>query len=412
LASLLVFELGLNRTEVRVPSILRNLIQGVAAALLLLWMWREATSDLFSLVTTSTVLAVLGFALQGTIANLFAGLSLQLDPAFHLGEWIKFGDVEGKILEVRWRNVLLQNRDGDVIILPNSDLLSQRVDHLGGPRDVHRLAVDVGFHYRHPPNTVKQVMVEAALRTPGVLATPAPDCLLTGFADSSVTYQLRFWVNDVEGENVIASNVRTRMWYAARRADLEIPYPIRTVVHPDVQDGVREAEIARHADALAGVELFASLDAEDRLRLAQGMREAHFGDGEPIIRQGDPGDSCYLIAHGEVSVRLGVDGMERELKRLRAGELFGDMSLVTGEPRNATCVALGDVACRVVDRAAFRRVLDARPALAERISATLAARQTELEAEREGLSAAARARRERETQSTLLRRIRAVFNLG
>jgi small-conductance mechanosensitive channel/CRP-like cAMP-binding protein len=412
LATLVVFELGLSRYGVRVPSIMRNLVQVVVATLVLVWMWRDATNDLFSLVTTSAVLAALGFALQGTIANLFAGLSLQLEPAFQIGEWIEVGDVTGRILEVRWRNVLLATRDGDVVIVPNADLVSHRVTHLGGSDDFHRVGLTIGFHYRHPPNVVRRMLVGAARGAPGVLATPEPDCLVWDVADSAVTYRLRVWITDIEHEHAITSEIRARIWYAARRAGLEIPFPIRTLVHAEVDTASAEAEHARRAAVLGRAELFAQLDEEARALLASGMREEHFAAGEPVLRQGDAGDACYLVASGTVSVRLGVDGLEHEMTRLGPGELFGEMSLVTGEPRTASVIALTDVACHVVDRAAFRHLLDARPDVADRLSAVLAARQTELEDEREGLTAAARARREAETRSRLLHRIRAAFHMN
>jgi len=411
LVGLIAFDVVLARAGLLVPSILRNLIRGSLAAVVLLWLWREATGDIVSLVTTSTVLAVLGLALQGTIANLFAGLTLQLERSFQLGQWIQVGEHVGRILEVRSRHTALLTRDGDLVLVPNAELVSQQVVHLGGPGGAERISCEVGFHYRHPPNVVRAVLLDAAREVPGVLAFPEPDCLVAAFADSAIEYSLRCWIADFEHVDPIASEVRARLWYAARRAGLEIPFPIRTLVHPTDEAAERAGARGAHAAALARVELFAGLSDADRDLLAAGVHEARFAAGERIIRQGEPGDSLYLIDAGTVSVRLAVDGIEREVRTLGGGALVGEMSLVTGEPRTASCVALTDVVCRVLARSAFRQLLDARPEVAEMVSAVLAARQAELEGEREGLSAAARARREAETRSRLLSRIRAAFHL-
>src|SRR5262249_49813876 len=148
---------------------------------------------------------------------------------------------------------------------------------------------------------------------------------------------------------------------------------------------------------------------ESRERLANQLREQRFAAGEDIIRQGAPGDSLFLISHGRVDVRVGVDGVHRSLAVLGPGQFFGEMSLMTGEHRQATCTAISDTVCYVVDQAAFRCVLDVRPAVAEDISTLLAGRLSELEASREGLNEEAKARRTRETRSHLLSAIRRAF---
>ena len=98
----------------------------------------------------------------------------------------------------------------------------------------------VGFHYRHPPNEVKRILLDAVLGAPGVRSTPVPDCILLDFADSAITYALRYWISDFTHHAAIESAVRTQIWYAARRGGLEIPFPIRTIVMPSVAAEVED----------------------------------------------------------------------------------------------------------------------------------------------------------------------------
>src|SRR6185503_6861686 len=103
-----------------------------------------------------------------------------------------------------------------------------------------------------------------------------------------------------------------------------------------------------HQDRLSvlkRIEIFAPLDDSHREVLAQGIRSVNFAGGEAIIRQGEPGDSLYVLKEGEVAIRVAVDGAEREVAKLKTGDFFGEMSLMTGEPRRATVAATGDVAC-------------------------------------------------------------------
>ncbi|HZP42858.1 MAG TPA: mechanosensitive ion channel family protein [Candidatus Binatia bacterium] len=415
LCAIVVFDFALRRRQI--PSILRDLAQAVMLFGIVLVVLRSSGVDPFSLLTTSAVVtAVVGLALQNTIANVFAGLALPIERTIQIGDWVKVGDHVGRIVELEWRAALLVTKDGDSVIVPNAQLLGSEVVNYSRPNDAHRMWLRVGFHYRHPPNEVRRVLLGALRGAPDVLEVPAPDCFPVEFGDSAIVYALRYWIADFERESPIDGEVRTRVWYAAQRAGLEMPFPIRTIVAagPAVEHhpAQRESELAERLDALAGVDVFAPLEDADRELLARGMKRVHFGAGERIIEQGDFGDSLYLIRSGEIAVHLALDGVRRQVARLDAGDFFGEMSLITGEPRNASCTAVSDAVCYVIDHRTFRSLLDAKPDLARDLSAVLARRQMALDGEREGLSAEARARREAETQSNLLDRIRGFFGLG
>jgi CRP-like cAMP-binding protein len=175
---------------------------------------------------------------------------------------------------------------------------------------------------------------------------------------------------------------------------------------PSQDDGSERRE------RLRAIELFAPLDDAALERLAARTRRLDFTAGEPIVRQGEAGDTVYVVHEGEVGVRVQVDGSIAEVATLRPGQIFGEMALLTGEPRSASCTARTEVSCYVIDRAVFEALLAQHPDIAERLAAMLAARQAALEAEREGLSAAAQARREAEQQSRLRTRIRDLLGIG
>lgn len=416
-ADMLVFDFVLRRFRVRFPSVLRDLLQAFAFVVAILLVVRRSGVNLLHFVTTSAVLtAVVGLALQSTLANLFAGLSLQLERNVGIGDWVQAAGRMGQVLQTRWRSTTIQTRDGDLVVLPNSLLLSQDVVNYSRPTPAHRVSVRVGFHYRHPPNEVRDALLPAVAAAPGVLPHPAPDCFPVEFGDSAIVYAIRYWIRDFAREEAIGGEVLTRIWYASKRAGLEIPFPIRTVLMTEMTEeklsSETQLEFAERLALLSRIDLFRPLDAADRTLLAEGMRQVRFARGEEIIRQGEPGDSLYLIQSGDVSVQLTVDGHRSEVARLGAGQFFGEMSLVTGEPRAATCAAQTDVTCYVIDHAAMERVLAARPQLAEEISAVLGERQLALESERSELSAEARARRAAEESRRLLVRIRQFFQMG
>jgi small-conductance mechanosensitive channel/CRP-like cAMP-binding protein len=409
---LIVFELALSRVRLAPAPILRDVLQGGAFFVLVLAVLGQSGVNVLSLVTTSAVItAVIGLALQSTIANLFAGLSLQLDDSLHIGDWIRVGPHTGRISQMNWRATCLLTKDGDTVIVPNAELLRLEVENYSTPTRAHRVTMQLNFHYDHAPNHVRRVLLQAVAGAPGVLDEPAPDCFPRDFGESAVAYALRFYIEDFGRDAGIEGEVRTRIWYAARRAGLEIPYPIRRVYMTEAGGEGAERDLEERLGALSRIELFAPLEPREKDLLAQGMALARFAAGERIIRQGEPGDSLFLIQEGEVSVTLEAEGAQRDLAILRPGEFFGEMSLMTGAPRASTCTARTDVTCYVLDQRAFRRLLTERPKVAEDISMVIVSRQMRLQAERQGISEEARDRRAREASSRLLGLIRDFFQI-
>lgn len=407
LLGLVVFDLVLPAVGTGVPSILRDVVLVATAALAVTACLRLAGVDVLPILTTSAVLtAVVGLALQPTIANVFGGLSLQLDRTLGEGDWVETGGRSGRIVEIGWRSTRLVTRDGDTLFLPNSQLLSGEVLNLSQPTGAHRTSVEAHVHNSHPPGKVRALLVEAARDVPGVLAYPPPDCVVQALSDPAITYAVRFWLAEFEREPAIAGEVRARMWYAIRRAGLgSPPAEIRVAA-------LAEKPRPSPDTVLRASELLAPLDDDARTELAERMRRLDFTAGEAIFHQGADGDSLYVIERGQVGVRVEVDGSSAEVATLGPGDVFGEMSLLTGEPRTATCTARTEVRCWIVDRAAFETLLADRPQLLESLSATLAARQSALEAQRAGLSSATRVRGDADQRSRLLGRMRELFGMG
>jgi small-conductance mechanosensitive channel/CRP-like cAMP-binding protein len=401
---LVVFDVALRRRAI--PSVVRDMTQIVAVAIVFVGILFERGFDPVSLAATGGVLtAVVGFALQSTIANVFAGVALPIEHQIGIGDWIEVGGVVGRVHEIKWRATAVVTKDGDTVIVPNNQLITTSVTNYSRPTPAHRAALEVHFSYRHPPNEVRAMLLDAVRGPSGVLQQPPADCFPVRFGESGVTYLLRVWVDDFLTLDPVLGDVRARVWYAARRAGLEIPYPVRTIVAAAAPAEAADDRLA----ALDRIDLFAPIEGASRARLAGEMREQRFGAGEDVIRQDDPGDSLFIVARGAVDVRVAVDGVRRSIARLGPGQFFGEMSLMTGEPRQATCRAATDTVCWVVDQALFRSVLDAQPSIAEDISGILAERQVELDASKEDLSAEAHARRTHETRSRLLGAIRRAF---
>jgi small-conductance mechanosensitive channel/CRP-like cAMP-binding protein len=330
------------------------------------------------LVTTSAVSAVvLGFALQDTLGNAFAGLAIQSEKPFNVGHWVTVGEHEGRVAEVTWRATKLRTKSGNFVIVPNNVVAKEAVVNYSEPAAPTRLYVDVGASYLVPPNAVKAAIAEALRNCPLVLTAPAPDVVLLAFDASAITYRARFWVQDYEADERARDQVRTAIYYSFQRHQIEIPWPISVEYKGELPQADRDDRRREVAASLSNTDLFSPLPEEVRNAIASACVVAEYGNGEGIVRQGEPGQSMFIVARGEVSVLL-EPGRE-EVARIGAGGYFGEMSLLTGEPRTATVVALGDVSVIELNADLFRRLAAEHPAAIEQMAVSAMTRRADRE---------------------------------
>ncbi len=329
------------------------------------------------LVATSAVSAVVvGFALQDTLGNAFAGLALQSEKPFHVGQWVRVGELEGRVAEITWRATKLRTKTGNFVIVPNNIVSKEAITNYSEPAAPTRIEVEVGATYLAPPTSVKRAIVEALGNCPRVLAEPAPDVLLVNFDSSAITYRARFWIDDYERDEAARDQVRTAIYYAFQRDGIEIPWPIKVVyrrrwVEPDPVARQQERE-----RLLAGIDLFVPLTDAERAEIAASTTTRVFGQGEAIVRQGEAGHSMFVICRGGANVTVD-DG--HQVATIEAGGYFGEMSLLTGQPRTATVTAAVDATVLEIDADVFRRLADTNAAAVEKIGLAAVSRRAELE---------------------------------
>ena len=330
------------------------------------------------LLTTSAVGAVVvGFALQDTLGNLFAGLAIQIEKPFRVGQWVQFGDREGQVQEIPWRATKLRTKAGQFLIVPNSVVAKDPVLNYSEPTVPTRIDVEVGASYGVPPNDVKRVMQEAMSNCDLVMRAPLPQVVIKDFGDSAVIYLAQFWIEDYALDRSARDLVRSSIWYAFRRHNIEIPWPIQIQYERDEEPIRTDTHIAAAAEHLGAVDLFKPLSAESRSRLSAASREHLFASGESIVRQGADGDSMFVILSGQARVVLEPAG--QELAVIPAGGFFGEMSMLTGDKRTATVKATTDTLVLEIAAKDFRELAVANPGLLDHISTTVAARRTGLD---------------------------------
>jgi small-conductance mechanosensitive channel len=415
----LLFAALLPRARLHVPRILQDVVVAIASVITVVTILSNSGVNLSGLIATSAVgTAVIGFSLQDVIGNIAGGLALQIDNSIEVGDWVKFGDVTGKVIEIRWRYTAIETRNWETVLVPNSQLMKSQVQVLGarqGAPKLWRRWVYFNVDYRFQPSDVIAHVTQAvrSAKLDRVASEPAPNCVMIELAESYGRYAVRYWLNDLAVDDPTDSEVRTLIYFALQRHGMRLSIPAHAIFLTEESSLRAEAkqkkEVERRQQALKRVELFQTLSNIEQEELARSLTYAPFTRGEVVTRQGAEAHWLYLIEEGEVSIRVSDAGAEKEVAQLKGGSFFGEMSLMTGEKRSATAIALSDVECFRLDKEAFKAIIQRRPDLAEHLARVLSHRKVELVAVREGMDL--ESSRKSRTEEDLLARIRTFFSI-
>jgi len=333
--------------QANVPRLFRDLSRvflilcGVATILSVVW-----GADLGGVIAALGVGSiVIGLALQDTLGNLFSGIALLFERPFTEGDWITVDDLTGKVIEINWRSVHLLTRELEMLIIPNAVLAGATIRNYRRPQKLHVEPVDVGFSYDDPPNKIKEVMKETALATRGVLDKPEPVIQTISYDDSSISYRVKLFMSDYDKVPQVRDEFVTRIWYAAERYGLNIPFPIRTLYHNPPTKTDTAGVINGYLKHLHDFPIFASIDRQIIEDLAHNATKKAFGKGEKAIAQGEHTQEIYMIVTGKASVTIKPDSSFREeiVAELSHGDFFGESALSGKNISPVSVMALSDL---------------------------------------------------------------------
>lgn len=337
-----------------------------------------APEAFLALGVASSVL--IGLALKDTLGNLFAGLALQSEKPFHVGDWVVVSGEEGQVVQATWRATKIRTKAGNFVIIPNSRISLDAITNYSMPTPVTRLERRIRMGYEVPPNLFKKIAVEACQDVPEILKDPKPDVLTHEYSEYAILYRCRFWVDGYRRSEPISNKFLTLLYYRLERAGIVLPVPARDVRVTQVESP-EEAEVADARRAFVDrVDLFAPLPETVKELIASSLEAVTFASNEAIVRQGDKGDSMFFIHRGGVRIVLESDGSETDVTTLEAGQYFGEMSLLTGEARTATAYAVGDVDAFLLHKNSFKSILEENPFVLKHIGEVMVERREGLEA--------------------------------
>ncbi|XGB41869.1 MAG: mechanosensitive ion channel family protein [Nodosilinea sp. LVE1205-7] len=369
----------------RVPKLLIDLARLflilLGSAIVLATVWNADLAGLVTALGVSSV--VIALALQDTLGSIMSGIALLFERPFSVGDWLYVGGVVGQVIDINWRAIRLQTLEREMVIIPHKVISGETIRNFNQPFQLHGERIRLGFSYNDPPNLARQVLKSTALETQGILSDPEPQIFTVSYDDFAVTYEVKFFIRDYAELEEIRNRFMTRVWYAAQRNHLTIPFPSRTLYHFHGPTTQAKQISEKFTDSLNSLPAFVPLDKQQQKLKSpsQGIMLQHFAAGESIVRQGYTGNALYIIVSGQAQVTT-TNSLEQEVEvlTLKAGEFFGEMALFSGEPSAVSVIATEDLEVLMIDAFVVNQMIDRQPSFAREISQILEIRRRTIQA--------------------------------
>lgn len=390
-----VVEISAASGRFQVPALLRGVMRVIVTGATAFFVLRDVLGVNITplLASTALITAVVGFALQGVLGNLLAGMSLNLTGSLSKRDWVVIDEVEGQVDEMNWRETWVVTREHIPVRIPNSKVADAHIQNLSRPEGPRRCSIFVDASYDDSPDTVIDAMLAAAAAVPEVRRMPAPSAMVLEYKSYGIGYELWVWLDRYPQRRPIQGEVRRHIWYQFRREGIQIPYPVtdqvlnnfmeRAIVPASppaepaggrrIAEGLLRSNFARQV--LQNTEGQLLVPEEELSAWAGGLPTRRYGRDEIVFRQGEEGDSCYVVLSGRLEGRIHhrESGKESTFE-VEPGAVMGEMSLVTGLPRMADIRVKESAELLQISAAEFAAFLGRHAGVVEQVSRLVAER--------------------------------------
>lgn len=425
LSVILLFQIILPLLKFQFASILEDIFAIIGYLLWAMIRLHYAGVDLSGIVTTSAVItAVIAFSMQDTLGNILGGVAIQIDRSIQIGDWVKVGDINGRVVDIRWRSTAIETRNWETVVIPNSILMKNTFSVLGRRNhqpEQWRRWVWFNVSYDTPPEKVIAVAEKAVLSAyiPNVAKFPKANCVMMDYDHGTARYAIRYWLTDLFQDDPTDSKVRVHLFAGLKRAGISPAIPKNTIhlvkETEKLAEQKQQNELEKRKTMLRQHGLFRSLNDEEINILAENLKYAPYVAGDTITQQGNIAHWLYIIFQGSVQVSVASEGGSSEnlsvIKASQEGNIIGEMGLMTGEPRKATVEALDNVSCYRLDKPTFETVIRSRPEIVDDISTIIAERQQQLSETLKDMDEHRRKQFKQNHKQELLVKIRKFFKL-
>lgn len=339
----------------------------------------------------------IGFGLQHIADDFISGLILLFERTLKVNDLIELDDYRfqglvGRITEVNLRSTIIRTLDDGDVVIPNSQIINNRVLNWSHRTSVARLKIPVGVSYDSDPILVTELLLKSAYMEPGICSKPIPKAMFMAFGEDALEFELWVWV-DMNQRFDVQSSLHFSIEYNLRQHNIEIAFPQRDVwirnIPPQSNSNYplfnrqldfhhRSVETAPPTlkNMLRQVSYFANFsDLEIRQLIEIGHRQRKT-TGTILFHEGEPGDSFYILLEGSVDIL--AEKLNRHLATLEQGQFFGEVALLLGVPRTAMARVSQDALLFVINQPSFSDLLRRYPDLSNQVLQAMAQHRDEL----------------------------------
>lgn len=382
-AQLLLRTIVRGSSQTEVTSLLKTVFSIVVyiLAFFLIFQTQYPTISLAGIFTGSTIVGIIvGLALQETLGNLFAGIALQADQPFQVGDVVSIPNRGVGVVEaVSWRGVKIRTFQNKLLIISNA-VLSKELIEVAPKGNLNARTVNFHTEYNISPAKTVQVVRDAMRGAENVSTRMRPNVRIRDLAADGIEWEVKYWLDDYSRHHDTDALIRRNIWYAFNREKILFSFPTRLIHVVDKAEQITpEEKINTNAERLNCIPIFSPLAEKEIERLALEAKTRIYAPGEPIVRAGKEGQSMFVIVRGKVHVEITENGEQKIVNSLGENDFFGEMSLLTGEQRTATVIADEETEVLRIEKKALKPILEDNPLLVEMISDIIDLRKLGLE---------------------------------
>lgn len=335
----------------------------------------------------------IGFGLQDVTKNFISGLTLLFERPIKPGDFIEIEGIKGYIQEISTRSTVIETQDGAEIFIPNTYFINHRFTNWSYKSFTARIIIPVSVAYHSDLVLVTELLLQCAYEESRVLRNPSPEVLLMALGDSSLNLQLRLWINPIDQEPDIRSNLNFSIEHIFRENHITIPFPQRDIWIKNSQDlftnnstlntnqemvgyDSKKMKTKSLKKMLSQVEYFKNFSEVEIRQLVQIGYRKYLEKEEILFRENDSGDTFYIVLSGMVEVY--VESIDKHLTDLGEGGFFGELSLMLGMPRSATVKAREKTILFCINQSNFSKLLMRNSSIYNIIIHHLSERKNEL----------------------------------
>lgn len=295
---------------------------------------------------------LIGLALRNSIVDFASGIAIHFEKPFKLGDYILLHNlrrgkraITGQVVSINWRSLSLKTEENNIVIVPNNQFSNLIVTNFSKPSDKSFFELEFCINFDVDIQRAKEIISSALYTIDSILQDPKPKVRVKKTTLDGVVYVVEYclfasYYSIGKAKDEVISTIIKYLNYGG----ISLAYNKADIYSQALNE--RKAQFSDYKrNLITGIPIFKSLSDADAKYLYEKMININKSAGTVIVTEGQEDDTMYIISEGYATVYMNVENTDnhKEVGKLGAGQFFGEMSMVLGEPRSATVIAQTDV---------------------------------------------------------------------